>query len=349
MRKMQKPPAEKLRKKKQEPLAEVPQIAVPTDPSGRRLWSRMNDEEIVKLAKKIVEERGISRKKELENADSGLYAVLVRRKLLNKIEFEEKRRSWSGMTDEEIIEFARKFMDENRINGRKDLENADRGLYQVVMRKKLFERIGIEKKQRSWKGVSDEEIIIIARGIMKEKGISRRAELEDSDLGVYTALRKRGLLNKVGFAQKRWEERSWKDLRDEEVVGIAREVIREKKIANRSKLNVEDSSLCSVLRKRGLLDKVGLENKRRSWSGMTDEEIIESARKIIEENEIIKRDDLKKHDSGLYEILRIRGVLDSAFTQVDQKRNGHARDAVIDALEAFTVANDNASAEDDVA
>ena len=37
---------------KKEPLAEGLQFTVPTDSAGRRLWSRMRNEEIVELAKK---------------------------------------------------------------------------------------------------------------------------------------------------------------------------------------------------------------------------------------------------------------------------------------------------------
>jgi hypothetical protein len=58
---------------------------------------------------------------------------------------------------------------------------------------------------------------------------------------------------------------------------------------------------------------------------------------------------LEKADRGLYQILRKKGLLDRAFAQIDQQKEDRARDAVIDALEAFGAANDNSKLEDDVA
>ncbi|MFH1685390.1 MAG: hypothetical protein ABH983_03720 [Candidatus Micrarchaeota archaeon] len=228
--------AQSSRSSTQEPLAEGLQITVPTDSIGRRLWSKMSDTEIVEHVTKMMEERGISGKTELRKADSGLYYILIRREVHGKIGFDEKRRPWKDLSDEELVEYVRKVLTENEIT---------------------------------------------------EKG-----ELYKLDSGLYSLLQRRGLIEEIGFVEK--------------------------------------------------------QRKRRSWKRMGDEEIVEYARKMMEENGITKRKELENADSGLYNVVRKRGLLDRAFAGIEQQKTDQARDAVIDALEAFA-ANDNNSAEDDVA
>ncbi|MBU0528046.1 hypothetical protein KKE92_06190 [Candidatus Micrarchaeota archaeon] len=292
MRKLQKPPAEELRKKKTEPLAEGLQIAVPIGPKGRRVWSKMSDEQIVGLAKRLVASKEIVGRKELRCEDSGLYQVLYKRELINSIGFEEKQRFWEDTSDENIIRLAKKLMEENGITGRKELEEIDSGLYRILMIRKLLDRVGFEKKRR--------------------KG------------------------------------RPWTDMSDDEVIEFAEKIIERKKINSKLELKKADHGVYEVLRIRKLIDQIGLKNRQRSWKSRSDEEIIDFTREFMAENGINGRSELKITDSGLYHVLQSRRLLNSAFAHIERKRTDNARDAVIDALEAFA-ANDNASAEDDVA
>ena len=400
MRKLQKPPVGKTREKKQEPLAEGLQITVPTDPSGRRLWNKMGDEEIVEYARELMEEKGISGRGELNKADSGLYRILRRRKLLDEIGFADKRRSWNGRSDEEVVDFAKKLMGENGISGRKELAEADPPLYTVLRKRGLLDKVGFvekQRKQRTWKDVSDEEIVEFARKVMEKKEITKRGELISADHGLYEVLRIRGLLDKVGFVEKQRKGRSWKDVSDEEIVEFARKFMRKNDITKRSEVYMTNRKLYSALRKRGLLDKVGFVEKQRkqrtwkdvsdeevvefaqkfmrkngitgrrelakadqglyevlrnrklmdnvgfdekrrkgrSWKDLSDEEVVDFAKSVVKEKKITKRDELKKADSGLYEALRKRGLLDQVFAHIDQQRTDQARDAVIDALTKF--------------
>lgn len=45
----------------------------------------MSDDEIVEFTKKFIDEKGITREKELQKADSGLYTVLRRRNLISRV------------------------------------------------------------------------------------------------------------------------------------------------------------------------------------------------------------------------------------------------------------------------
>ena len=147
MRKMQKPPVKEVKTSEKEPLAEGLQT-FPTDPRGRRLWSRMSDEEVVEVARKFMEEKGITGRKELEKADQGLYQVLRKRGLLDEVGFVEKYRTWTEMEDEEVIEFARIFMREREISKRYGLEKADSGLYQVLRERGLLNRVFARMEQQ---------------------------------------------------------------------------------------------------------------------------------------------------------------------------------------------------------
>ncbi len=341
MRKLQKPPAKQVRRKRQEPLAEGLQIIVPTDSLGRRLWRKMSDGEIVDYARKVMRINDVAGKNELGKVDCGLYQTLRKRKLLGQVGFEEKRRKqrdWKKVSDEEVVEIAKKLMEEKKISMRRELQKTDRGLYNILEKRRLLGRIDFEEKKREerpWKDMSDEEILDYAREVMEKKGITERSELDEADPGLYRILGVRRLREAIGFKDKQKKHRSWKEMSNEEVVEYAKKLMKEKKITGRKELQNTDSGLYTILRIRGLLDWIKFEEKLRSWEGISNEEILKITRKIIEENEIDTRNKLEKVDSGLYTILKKKGLLDIIFAPIDQQKTDRARDAVIHALSAF--------------
>jgi len=165
--------------------------------------------------------------------------------------------------------------------------------------------------------------------------------LKKNDRGVYLALGERGLFGQVGFGKKQRKARLWKEMSDEEIVGFARKLMKEKDICTRRDLHHEDPGLYAILRKRDLSTKIEFKRGKRSWAVLNDREVIEIARKVIEEKEINRRSELENADSGLYSVLLRRDLVDLAFAGRDQQKNEEARDAVIDALEAFSTAEDN--------
>jgi len=334
MRKLQKPPVKEVKTSKKEPLAEGLQT-IPIDSAGRRIWRKMSDEEVVGFAQKFMEENGITGKNELQKADSGLHGILKRRGLLGKIKFEEKQKSWKEISDEKVVELAKKIMGERGISSKMELKKADSGLYSVLKRRELLDEVGLEGKQKSWKEMGDTEIVEFVRKVMREKKIDTRGKLQKADGGLYTTLRRRELLDRIRFEEK---QRSWEDMSDEEVIEVVRKVMREKKITSKRELKEADRGLYSVLRKRGLLEEVGFEERRRkqrSWKKMSDDEIVEFAKRAMEEKEIGSRKELENTDGGLYNVLWRRGLLDSVFANIEKQRTDQARDAVIDALTKF--------------
>jgi len=349
MRKLQKPPVREAKTSKKEPLVEGLQITVPIGPMGVRLWRKLSSEKIVEFSRKVMRENGITSKEELKKVDSGLHHALRLRGLLDQAGFEEKRRkkrSWKGLSDEDVVELARKVMEENKITGSKELESADSRLYDILRKRSLLERINFEVKHISWRDMDNEQIVDLARKTMEEKGIIGRRAFSVECPRLYAILGRRGLLEEVGFVE---QQRSWSDMSDIEIVEFARKVIEEKEISLKAELRKCDSGLYQALRRRGIIDEVGFEDKKRYWKKMSNEEIVEFARKLIREKKMAARSDLKKLDYGLYQALGKRRLLDRAFAQMEQQKENRARQDVIDALEAFGTANDNAISEDEVA
>jgi len=218
-------------------------------------------------------------------------------------------------------------------------------LYRILSRRGLLEEIVFEEKHRSWKDMSNDEIVGYAKKVMEEKRITGRKDLKKADPGLYLVLRERVLLDEVGFQDK---QRSWKSVSNEEIVELAKKVMEEKRITGRKDLKKADHGLYNILIRRGLVKEIEFDGKRKNWKDMSDEKIVEFAREIIGENSISRRSELSKADPRLYSVLKRRGLVDLTFARIDQQKYDQARDAVIDALDAFA-ANDNASAEDDVA
>jgi len=127
------------------------------DAQGRRLWSRMSDDELVSHVQKFMKEKNISGRRELWKAASGLYDALIKRErmkpgIMDRIGFERKTRDWASMSDDSFVVYVKAFMKELGITGKKELKNADAAIYQEVRSRErkspgTMERIGFEKKR----------------------------------------------------------------------------------------------------------------------------------------------------------------------------------------------------------
>ncbi|MBU1681905.1 hypothetical protein KKE38_03730 [Candidatus Micrarchaeota archaeon] len=134
----------------------------------------MSDEEIVEVARKFIEKNEITKRSELKDIDQGLYQILRERKLLDEVGFEAKKRQkriWIDMTDEEVVEFAQKFIEENEITGRGELENADRGLYKVLMKRGLLDCTFARMEQQRDNSARDAVIDALTKFANSEKEV----------------------------------------------------------------------------------------------------------------------------------------------------------------------------------
>jgi hypothetical protein len=303
-----------------EPLAEGPAVH---RKDGQRDWKSMSDERLVAYAKRFMEENGIRGKGELKDADMGLYLTFLRREkespgIMAKMGFVAKYRDWQSLSDDELVSHAKALMLKAGIRGRGELQKAEPGVYHALsMREKacpgIMERVGFDVKKRAWG--TDEEVVAFARGIVAERGITTRREMEEADFGLYQLLERRKLVDAIRFVNKR---RLWKD--DGERIASARSLINEKGIRNRSGLEKADSALYSSLRERGLLGQLGLEEapERRNWSEYTEEDVIGAVKGLIDVMDLRHVSEIDRIDSSLAHALRKRGLLQ--FVKFKERR-----------------------------
>ena len=104
-------------------------------------WSRYSDEKLIEYAQKFVDERKIRNVRGLFESNGSLYGILYRRNLLGKVNFPKKRKSWKDFSNKKLLAHAGKFIRENGIKKTSELNKANKSLYQVLIRRKLIDRI----------------------------------------------------------------------------------------------------------------------------------------------------------------------------------------------------------------
>lgn len=113
----------------------------------RRDWDSLDDDKFVEQVQKLMKDKGISGKKELETVDRGLYDAVLRRERLSpetmdRIGFTEKRRErrdWKAMSDDEVEAYAYQEKNRKGLDGRKKLKIADTGLHQELAKRGLLD------------------------------------------------------------------------------------------------------------------------------------------------------------------------------------------------------------------
>jgi len=282
-----------------------------------------------------MEKKGITMRKELKSADKGLYRVLRTRSLLEKVGFVEKVRKWKSMTDDEILDYAKRFMEENEVTTRKELEMADSGLYAVLGQRKLRGRIKFEARQKPpgfFTKMSDDELVAYARRFMGNKGISGRAELWKAASALCSLLKKRNLLGRLSFEER---QRDWRSIPDDEIVAYAKKFMKERGITGRTELWKADGGLYNTLKKRKLHDRIGFERRLRNWNGMSDNQLIEHTKRFVKRKKITRKVDLEKEDVGLYETLRKRNLLDRIGLKGNRNWKSMSDDEIVAYAENF--------------
>jgi len=276
-----------------------------------RNWSSVSDDEIVRIAKDYMKDKGITGKKDLAIDDVGLYKIIMKRKLSGRIGFQLKRsrecRSWLTMSDGEIVDYALKFLKENEISSRNKLYETDVGLYEAVRKRGLFDRIGLKTKDETWHSMSDDELVHYVKSVLQEKGITRMQELESFDRTLCRALQRKGLMD--GFGIKKRKLRKWSSMTDDQLVEHAKSFIMENRITRMADLEKADNGLHAVLTRRALLGKIGFEQTQRDWSSLTDEEIEKYAQSYVRDKGITTQSELKNADQGLLAIVQRRKLL----------------------------------------
>lgn len=227
--------------------------------------------------------------------------------LTETIQTDRKGRVWREMSDDKIVDFAKRFMQTNGITGKRELEKAFLGLHLALRRRELFGRIGFEAKARNWASKSDDEMVEFTERLMARAGITKRVELQKADPGLYDALRNRNLLDRIGFSGRK---RYWSSVSNDEIVARANRFMSDRGIKGNRELEKADNGLYHILQKRKLLGKIRFEKRLRDWASRSDDEVVEFARKLMKERGMTGKVELKLADQGLYNVLCKRKLLD---------------------------------------
>lgn len=308
-----------------------------------RDWTSMSDEEILRLARKVVEDNSCKTRGGFKEIDGGLHEVLRKKGLLDRVGIKKPQRDWISLSDGELLEHACSFVERRGLKSRWGLGRADVGLYQVLRNRGLLDRVlptsALDGKRPRgfFTEMNDGELVAYARRIIDENRINNRKQLVKADPGLHKALRKRELLDRIGLDVKR---RDWSSMSDEEIVAYGRRVIHERGIDRRYGLWKADRGLYSVLIKRRLIDKIIHESlhskkKRRNWTSVSNDELVEYARSFMEKEGIGRRGELAKSDRGLYDVLKKRDLLDTVFTPLESEQQKQAVQDVLDAMKEF--------------
>jgi hypothetical protein len=326
--------------------------------AARRGWAAKSDDDFVEHAKRIMAEKGLSGRSELKKADGGFFNALHEREgtspgIMDRVGFVEKLRHWDAMDDDELIALAQTLMKKYGVNSRSGLEHADSGLYAELMRRDkeksgFMAKVGFidkRRKERKWGAMGDEELIRHARSFMDEAGITSKWELGKADVGLYNTLTKRnrkhpGIMERIGFVDKKPKSRDWDSLSDDELAGHARKFMDERGLQGRAELGAADVGLYVALLRRekmspGVMKKVGFVETFRNWKSMPDDDLVRHAQRIVAEKGICERKGLRMLDLGLFSILYRRNLLHRVFAPVEGESKKQALRAIKKATEGF--------------
>jgi hypothetical protein len=299
---------------------------LPLKKDCRYYWAAMSNAELITYGRKFMRENQIETKYGLKKANPRLYRALIKYGQLEKLDFRECQRDWSRLNNRQLIERAQSMIDSEGILTRKGLGKRDAGLLQALRNRKLLGELRFPTDKRRWSLYSDEELISHAQKLVDESGIRNREELRGKDSGLYGALHTRKLLEFVVFEVRKKKRRNWNQMKRSVIVSYAKKVIKSKGIKNRIGLEKEDGGLYNALRKRKLLDRVGLPSSRaskkarRKWAAMSKVELVAAARRIIQERGITSRTELRNKEHGLYAALSRKKLLGKIGLEIRIKK-----------------------------
>lgn len=321
------------RRRMQEPLVEGV-IEIPRAKDGKKLWGRLSDEQLIAHTRALMRKHNISGRWDLGKLNGSIYQALARRGLMEEVGFKPKNRNWTRMGNDEILEQAKTFIEKKGIISREELRKTDCGLCQVLSSRRLLERLfdeaNIERKyiegtsipidkrgRKIWREVDDDTIVKYIQQVMEKHRLTRISMLQAVDNGLYQVVKARKLYSKCGFRKRRTMGR-WKGKSDEQIIEEAEKTIEKNGIMSRTELIRVDRGLYDILRERKLFGKLGFRaiKKQRKWSKMTDDEVIEYAKKVVEEEGLKMKSEIHGVDSGLYSILLKRKILDRVFEEI---------------------------------
>ena len=115
---------------------------------------------------------------EVQKKEPGLYNVLRRRGLLDKVCSNGKVRNWKRMDDKGLVERAKRIIKEKGIKSRRELQMADPALERALGIRRLTDQVGLPKpKLINWSRMSDDQIVAHAQKVIEKTGATPKGGL----------------------------------------------------------------------------------------------------------------------------------------------------------------------------
>lgn len=182
----------------------------------RKRWKGMEVVDLVSRAQFLVDRSEMSRRTELKRVEPGLYRQLETSGVLEWIRFPgvnkagpgRRRRRWADLSDKELVDYARNFINDNGIPSRAELDRADAGLMSALRVRGVADQVRFpdpdgEGSRQRWRNLTDRELVRRAQAVVDAGRMGTRAEILRKEPLMYGALQWRGLLRRIELYGKR--------------------------------------------------------------------------------------------------------------------------------------------------
>jgi hypothetical protein len=229
------------------------------------------------------------------------------------------------MTDSQLVAFAQKIVDKDRIKNKLTLRRSDSGLDNTLSKRKdaqgirLIDKVKFEGDGRAWSNYSDDDLVEHGQEFIDNEGIQNRVEFKRRDGGLYSALCRRIDTNGIRLVDKlefKADERAWSKYSNLHLIYYVQIYVLWKGVKGRKELEINEPGLYKNLLRRkdndgiSLIDKIKFCSEMRVWSHYSDSELVEFAQKYIDREGISNRKELKKNEDGLYRTLCVKKDID---------------------------------------
>ena len=279
-----------------------------------RNWQSMKNNEVIKYTKKVIEENELKSRNDVKHFDFGLYRILNKRKIIGFIP--PKLTEWHIMSNEELVKRALSLVKKKSLKRRIDIENESPVLYSYLRKRNLMDRV-LPLYFTDYSKFSDKKLISEAKEYIKENKITQRHQLNRLSIGLYKHLKKRGFLDELLPSLRK----EWEHISDDELIDYSKDFIKRNKIGTTTELLKKNSKLHAQIYARRINKEV-LPSGRRNWSEIYDYEVMKMAKKLVKKYKIRFRSHLNDIDSGVYNQLLKRELMDAMFPY---KRGGFWR------------------------
>lgn len=217
-------------------------------------------------------------------------------------------KSWSSLSDSEVLNVARIFVSREKISSRTEVAKKYSRLYRQLCKRGLFDALGFAL-ERPIASFGDTELIAIAKRLKEEGRFARKSHFQKKHYAVYFELKKRGLVHALDF-EKVAENR--KGMGNAELAAQANQVAEKENIASVAEFQKKHRALYKALCDRGIHHMLKIERRYVDWSRVPDSGLLEIARQKIEGRQDIARAEFKKEFPGIYKQLKKRNLLEEA-------------------------------------